>query len=151
MAGVLSGGRVASGHRECLGYVEGLPVLQAAVELAEELVEKVAVGGGMPAAVFPPLAVVLAGGLTVGGSRKGPHPADGGQPVVFDMAAAPERDTREPAITSRRSRIVNLPEQGYDWRTTISPRTAPVCNRPHGSDKPRRSADRTDGRSEVSR
>ena len=40
-----------------------------------------------------------------------------------------ERDTREPVITSRRSRFVNLPERRYDWRTTISPRPAPVCNK----------------------
>jgi hypothetical protein len=43
--------------------------------------------------------------------------------------AAPGRDTREPAITSRRPRIVNLPEPGHDWRTTFSPRTARVCRK----------------------
>jgi hypothetical protein len=53
-------------------------VLEAVVQLAEEFVEQIAGGGGMTVAVFPPLAVVLAGGLTVGGSRKGPHPADVG-------------------------------------------------------------------------
>jgi hypothetical protein len=61
-------------------------VLEAVVQLAEEFVEQIAGGGGMTVAVLPPLAVVLAGGLTVGGSRKGPHPADVGQSVVLDMA-----------------------------------------------------------------
>jgi hypothetical protein len=56
------------------------------VELAEEFVEQVAVGGGVAVAVFSPALVVLAGGLVVGGGRKGPHPADVGQPVVLDVA-----------------------------------------------------------------
>src|ERR1700677_2314880 len=57
-----------------------------------------------------------------GGLRPQPQPPP-------PAPAAPERDTREHAITFRRSRFVNLPERGYDWRTTISPRTAPVCNK----------------------
>jgi hypothetical protein len=40
-------------------------------------------------AVFSPAAVVLGGGLAVGGGREGPHPADVGEPVVLDM---PVRD-----------------------------------------------------------
>jgi hypothetical protein len=40
-------------------------------------------------AVFSPAAIVLAGGLTVGGRRERPHPADVGEPVVLDM---PVRD-----------------------------------------------------------
>jgi hypothetical protein len=60
-------------------------VLEAVIELAEELVEQIAVGGGMTVPVFPPLAVVLASRLTVGGGRKGPHPTDVGESVVLDM------------------------------------------------------------------
>ena len=56
------------------------------MELAEEFVEQVAVGGGVAVAVFPSLAVMLAGGFAVGGSREGPHPADVGEPVVLDLA-----------------------------------------------------------------
>jgi hypothetical protein len=63
-------GRVAQRHRKRLGLVEGLVVLEAVVELAEEFVEQVAGGGGMAVAGFPPLAVMLAGGLAVGGSRE---------------------------------------------------------------------------------
>jgi hypothetical protein len=79
------GGRV-QGLVEGLPLVEHLTVLWAVVELAEELVEQIAVGGGMTVPVLPSLAVVLAGELTVGGSRKGPHPAHVGQPVVLDVA-----------------------------------------------------------------
>jgi hypothetical protein len=64
----------------------------------------------------------------------------------------PERDTRESVITSRRSRFVNLPERGYDWRTTVSPRTAPVCKQDLKDPISQGGAAHgTDGRSNVSR
>lgn len=69
-----------------LWFVEGLSVLEAVVELSEELVEQVSGGGGVTVTVFSPTPIVLAGGLVVGSRRKGPHPADIGQPVVLDMA-----------------------------------------------------------------
>jgi hypothetical protein len=74
----------AEGRRwECLGFVVGLPVLQAVVELAEELVEQVPGRGGVTVTVFSSASIVLAGGLVVGGGGKGPHPADVGEPVVL--------------------------------------------------------------------
>ena len=57
------------------------------MELAEEFVEQMAVGGGVAVTVFSPLPVVLAGRFEGGGSRECPHPADTGQPVVLDVAA----------------------------------------------------------------
>jgi hypothetical protein len=81
--------RLLSVTRKCLGLVECLVVLQTVVELADTFVEQVAGGGGVAVAVFSPAAVVLAGGLAVGGGRERPHPADVGVPVVLDT---PVRD-----------------------------------------------------------
>jgi hypothetical protein len=61
-------------------------VLETVVELAEELVEQVAGGGGVAVPVFSPAPIVLVDGLVVGSRRKGPHPSDVRQPVVLDVA-----------------------------------------------------------------
>ena len=52
-------GGSAADLRECLGLVEMVLVLEAMVELAEEFVEQVAIGGGVTVAVLAPLAVML--------------------------------------------------------------------------------------------
>jgi hypothetical protein len=54
-------GGSAADLRECLGLVEMVLVLEAMVELAEEFVEQVAIGGGVTVAVLAPLAVMLGG------------------------------------------------------------------------------------------
>jgi hypothetical protein len=45
-------GRVMQRHRKSLGFVEYLVVLEAVVELAEELIEQVAGGGCVTVTVF---------------------------------------------------------------------------------------------------
>jgi hypothetical protein len=41
----------------------------------------------------------------------------------------PRRDTHEPAMTPWVIPIEDLLRHGRDWRTTISPRSPPVCNK----------------------
>lgn len=66
-------------------------MLETMVELAEEFVEQMSGGCGMPVAVLAPLTVMPAGGLICGGGREGPHPADIGQPIVFNVTVG-DRD-----------------------------------------------------------
>ena len=54
-------GRGVAQRWECLGFVKGLAVLQAVVNLAEEFVEQVAACRGVSVVVLAPLTVMLAG------------------------------------------------------------------------------------------
>jgi hypothetical protein len=60
--GRFAGGRLCrgvNGHRECLGFIERLAVLQAVIELSEEFVEQVPCCRAMAVAVFSSAPVVL--------------------------------------------------------------------------------------------
>jgi hypothetical protein len=63
----------ASAWSKCCRCCEMLSVLEAVVELSDELVEQVAVRGGVAVAVFSAAAVVLARGLAMGWRRRRPR------------------------------------------------------------------------------
>ena len=98
-------------------------VLQAVVELAEEFVEQVAGSGGVAVAVFSPAPVVPAGGLVVGSRRKGPHPADVGEPVVLDVAVR-DRDRSPRGPSNRGGSGVGLQRSGVAEPARSSPISA---------------------------
>ena len=62
----------------------GLAGGQAVVQAAEEPAEEVALGGGVPVAVFPAAVVVVAGAGWGGDGGEGPDVTGGGEPLVFD-------------------------------------------------------------------
>ena len=74
--------------RECLGFVEEMPMLEAVKELADELVEQVPCRCGVSVAVFSSASVVLASGFTMRGSSEGPDPPGRCKPVVLDAAVS---------------------------------------------------------------
>lgn len=70
-------GRRGHQHREGLGFVVGLLVLKAVVELTDELVEQVPLRSGVTISVFSSTAVVLASRSAVISGAECPVPPRG--------------------------------------------------------------------------
>jgi hypothetical protein len=73
---------------QSLGLVEPLLVLQAEVELADQLVEQVPVGSGVAATLVSSTPVLITLGLAVCGGCGGPDPAGRGATRVPDARHA---------------------------------------------------------------
>ena len=59
---------------------------EAVVQAADQAVEEVALGGGVPVADFASAVVVGSGAVCVGHGGEGPDVADAGQALVLDAA-----------------------------------------------------------------
>ena len=68
------------------------------MELSEEFVEQVSVGGGVAVAVFASAPIMVAGGCAVRGGGEGPHPADGGEAVVLMCRWVIDRERRDALV-----------------------------------------------------